>query len=100
MQLIHNTKLRIQVPNHACGVVCLARENVCGGLVLDVEASAYSRRGRDLPPGFMILKPQTLTDYELLDPHSPGFAQLLWVIEEKEKEEAALALQVKSQLCI
>lgn len=74
-----------EIPEGTCGVICLMRENVCGGLCLDTSGvSVHQRAGRDLPPGFFVLKPQSMTDYELCDPHMQGYVQLMWMIEQKD----------------
>ena len=81
--------LTVPIPDKTVGVVCLSRENMCGGLVVTERGASiaplilrHARIARDLPPGFLVLYPILLTPYELLNPHECGSTTLLWILED------------------
>ena len=83
----------VTIPPCAFGVLCLAKENVCGGLIVAEKgdhvthaAARHSRIAKDLPPGYLVLYPEIVTPFELLDPHEPGVASLLWLISKHSED--------------
>ena len=105
----------LEIPENTFGVLCVARENICGGLVVANQIwglngvrsvlsndkgtnatnvghsshsihSRHSRVAKDLPPGFIILYPQVMSPFELIDSHQSGSATLLWLIANQSNE--------------